>query len=307
MALTPDKLARIDLNLLVTLSVLLEERNVTRAAERLFITQPAMSRTLSRLRSLFDDPLFTRAARGLVPTPRAEQIEQLLPQVLVDVSNLVAPEQFDPSTSTELFRVAMPEQFGQSMFGVLLACLAKEAPGISIEAEQYDNALDQRLASGSLDFGMDRQKGSNPDIDYTQLTMAAPTLIARHGHPLAANPSVSLKEALEYPFVLGFASDNIAQHLLFEKVLQGAQVCFQTNHMLSALQVVRSTDSLMPGPPSLLKSKLLSKQFVNLGKPKELKAVNVPVFLQQHQRSLKNPAHMWLKQKLVALSKECWH
>ena len=61
-----DTLSRIDLNLLVAMQVLLEERNVTRAAERMFVTQPAMSKTLLRLRTAFDDPLFTRSGRGLV-------------------------------------------------------------------------------------------------------------------------------------------------------------------------------------------------------------------------------------------------
>lgn len=71
-------LARIDLNLLVALQVLLEERNVSKAAERLFITQSAMSKTLGRLRELFDDPLFTRSSHGMVPTPRALDIQKKL-------------------------------------------------------------------------------------------------------------------------------------------------------------------------------------------------------------------------------------
>ncbi|HSF82215.1 MAG TPA: LysR family transcriptional regulator, partial [Anaerolineales bacterium] len=66
-------LARIDLNLLVALQVLIEEQSVTRAAERLYITQPAMSKTLQRLRELFDDPLFIRSGRGLIPTPRTAE------------------------------------------------------------------------------------------------------------------------------------------------------------------------------------------------------------------------------------------
>ncbi len=66
------QLLRIDLNLLVALQVLLEERNVTRAAERLSVSQPALSKTLQKLRETFDDELFTRTAHGLIPTPRAE-------------------------------------------------------------------------------------------------------------------------------------------------------------------------------------------------------------------------------------------
>ena len=78
MALLEQKLARVDLNLLVSLSVLLKEKNVSRAAERLYLSQSAMSRTLQRLRELFDDPLFHRTASGIIPTEKAHSIEALL-------------------------------------------------------------------------------------------------------------------------------------------------------------------------------------------------------------------------------------
>ena len=74
------ELAKIDLNLLISLQVLLEEHNVSRAAERLYITQPAMSKTLSRLRTVFNDPLFTRCSHGMQPTPRAMEIALGLPE-----------------------------------------------------------------------------------------------------------------------------------------------------------------------------------------------------------------------------------
>ena len=83
------ELSRIDLNLLISLQVLLEERNVSRAAERLFITQPAMSKTLSRLRQVFDDPLFTRSSHGMQPTPRALEVAGDLSVILAEIGRLV--------------------------------------------------------------------------------------------------------------------------------------------------------------------------------------------------------------------------
>ncbi len=75
MVLLEQKLARIDLNLLISLSVLLKEKNVSRAAERLYLSQSAMSRTLQRLRDLFEDPLFHRTSSGIIPTEKAQAIE----------------------------------------------------------------------------------------------------------------------------------------------------------------------------------------------------------------------------------------
>ena len=90
------ELDRLDMNLLVALEALLEERNVSKAAERLFITQSAMSKTLGRLRQVFDDPLFIRKSGGMVPTPRAEQLGQYMPGVLQAVQEMVRPVKFDP-------------------------------------------------------------------------------------------------------------------------------------------------------------------------------------------------------------------
>lgn len=83
------RLSKIDLNLLIALEVLLEERSVTRAAQRLFITQPAMSKTLQRLRDLFNDPLFTRTAHGLVPTPKAADLQQPLVAILEQLETTI--------------------------------------------------------------------------------------------------------------------------------------------------------------------------------------------------------------------------
>jgi|GEM_PF-1212950 len=80
---------KVDLNLLIALQVLSEEKSVSRAAERLFITQPAMSKTLTRLRTLFDDALFTRSSRGMQPTPRAVELAAGLSEILGDISHLL--------------------------------------------------------------------------------------------------------------------------------------------------------------------------------------------------------------------------
>ena len=91
-------IAKADLNLLVALYVLLEERSVSAAAKRLSITQPAMSKTLSRLRETFDDPLFVRSKRGMQPTPRAESIWPELKVLLSKIETLLDGEDFTPAS-----------------------------------------------------------------------------------------------------------------------------------------------------------------------------------------------------------------
>src|SRR5262245_65279973 len=97
---------KIDLNLLVVLDALLDEHNVTRAAARLGYTQPTISGMLARLRDLFGDPLFVRAQRGLLPTPRAQALVVPLKQLLADSRRLVARDAFDPASAEVTFTIS---------------------------------------------------------------------------------------------------------------------------------------------------------------------------------------------------------
>ncbi len=310
MSISPDKLARIDLNLLVSLQVLLEERNVTRAAERLFITQPAMSRTLTRLRELFDDPLFTRAARGLVPTPRAELLQTQLPELLLSVANIVTANDFDPSVYEYTFRIAVVEQYGQSLFGQLMHELRNEAPNIRIQTFEFGNDPEQHLAAGDIDFAIDVEKPGEADINFLPLISGGPTLIARRNHPLSKKRRLTMKDILNQEYVRCFPVDSQQASPEFDNMLakQGQQrkIFFSTSNLLTALQVVHNSDGLMAGPASILTSELLGKKFINLGLPKELKGIETVIGLAQHRRTLSSPAHQWLAEKIAAITEQVW-
>jgi DNA-binding transcriptional LysR family regulator len=108
--MNPEKLWNIDLNLLVMLSVLLEEQSVTRTAERLHLTPSAVSHALKRLRDLFQDELLVRDGRRMLATVRAQQLAEILPRALGQLANtLAAPEVFAPASSTRTFRLAAPD------------------------------------------------------------------------------------------------------------------------------------------------------------------------------------------------------
>lgn len=310
MLIPPDKLARLDLNLLVTLQILIEERNVTRAAERLFITQPAMSRTLSRLRNLFDDPLFTRAARGLVPTPRCEELEQQLPDLLTAVAKVVSPVEFDPATFEYTFRIAVVEQFGQSLFGPLLAELQQQAPNIVLQVMDYSEGTEDMLARGNIDFAVDLEKPEEIDIDFLPLLSNQPVIIARPKHPLATKKKLKLKDILAYNYVRCFPVDSIKSEPIFDSMLaelgEKRQCFFHTSNLLTALEVVQSSDALLAGPGFILNSDLLAKKFITLAPPKELAGMGEVVGLSQHRRTLTSPAHQWLSHKIASITATHW-
>ncbi len=310
MSISPDKLARIDLNLLVSMQVLIEERNVTRAAERLFITQPAMSRTLTRLRELFEDPLFTRAARGLVPSPRTEALQTQLPELLLHIANIVSSDSFDPATYKYTFHIAVLEQYGHSLFGQLMNEIREEAPYVQVETSEFRNDVGQNLASGTIDFAVNIEQPEETDIDFLPLISGGPTIIAKHGHPLANKRALTLKDILSYAYVRCFPSESQHMHSEFDDMLSKtgnkAQVFFSTSNLLSALQVLDSTDGLLAGPASILTSKLLGDKFVNLGLPKELRGFETVIGLTQHRRTLNSQPHQWLAAKIATITERAW-
>lgn len=148
-------LANVDLNLLVVLAVLLEERSVTAAAARLARTQSAISHSLARLRELFDDPLFVRVGAGMQATPRAEQLREPLLELLRRTAGLVfAAATFDPSSATQRVRIAASDY---QQLVVLLPALARVrelAPGIDVEVAGPRSDLPRALALGELDLGV---------------------------------------------------------------------------------------------------------------------------------------------------------
>lgn len=143
-------LRKIDLNLLLAFSVLMEERNVSRAAERLLVGQPGLSAALKRLREALDDELFVRVGRGLEPTPRALEIAPAIDAALGSIAEaLRPPDVFDPLEFTGEFRIGMCDNIETAFFGPLAARIRREAPG----ARLVSVASHTRFAGRQLDEG----------------------------------------------------------------------------------------------------------------------------------------------------------
>jgi LysR family transcriptional activator of mexEF-oprN operon len=155
-----NDIRRVDLNLLLVLQVMLEEGNVTRTAERLYLGQPAISGALSRLREAFGDPLFVRTPKGMRPTPRAVELGERFRPFLEELHReLQGPPSFDPATSDRLFHVGMSDALEATLMPDLLRRLSREAPGVRVIAHQADSQrapalLDEKkieLAAGIFD------------------------------------------------------------------------------------------------------------------------------------------------------------
>lgn len=151
-----NDLRRVDLNLLIVFETLMHERSVTRAAEKLFLGQPAISAALSRLRGLFDDPLFVRTGRSMEPTARATEIFSLLSPALDSISTAVSrASEFDPATSQAVFRIGLSDEVEFALLPSLLKRLRSEAPGIVLVVRRVNYILmPALLASGEISVGV---------------------------------------------------------------------------------------------------------------------------------------------------------
>ncbi|WP_179692389.1 LysR family transcriptional regulator [Pseudomonas moraviensis] len=156
-----NDLRRIDLNLLVILDALLGEQHVTRAAERLHLSQPAVSHALARLRDLLGDPLLVRAGSGLVPTARALELAAPLAETLAQVQSLLAPNTFDPASARRTFRLAMSDYGAAIILPGLIRTLRAEAPGIDL---QISHASREGMVEGLLNGDIDLAAGVLPEL-----------------------------------------------------------------------------------------------------------------------------------------------
>ena len=174
----------LDLNLLKTLDALLDERNVTRAAQRLSLTQPAVSGMLNRLRDYFDDPLFVRTPHGIVPTLRARAMAAPIKQILSDIDILLKPAQFDPLTETLTFTVAATDYALKAVIVPFIAALRARAPGIRVRVVPVEpGQLTTQFEQGKIDLAL-LTPDSTPDNLYNRpLYNEEYVCLMRHDHP----------------------------------------------------------------------------------------------------------------------------
>lgn len=150
-------LAKVDLNLLIYLDVLLREKNVTRAADKLNITQPAMSNGLKRLRTLFNDPILVRTSDGMEPTERARTLAPTIDRILRELEGtLQGEERFKANHSQRVFRIMASDYAASTLLPGLLKRLNKAAPGITIDILTPSDVTFHDIEAGKIDMAINR-------------------------------------------------------------------------------------------------------------------------------------------------------
>ena len=154
--LNRNDLRRADINLLVVFEAMMQERNVSRVGEKLFLGQPTISNALGRLRTMFDDPLFIRTGRSMEPTARAEELFQILTPALDTIAIALSQTcEFNPASSNATFHIGLSDDVEYALLPPLLHRLRQEAPGIRLVIHRADcSRMPTLLANGEISVGI---------------------------------------------------------------------------------------------------------------------------------------------------------
>lgn len=284
----------LDLNLLRTLDALLDERSVTRAAERLGFTQPAVSGMLTRLRESFDDPLFVRTQRGMVPTLRASELAGPVKQILSDIDTLLQPAFFDPLSARFTLSIAATDYALQTVVLPFMVLLRQRAPGIRVAIRPVeDDRAQTQFERGDLDLALMTPETALPDLHARRLFDETYVCALRTGHPDAQGSALSLDRfcALDHALVSftgerfwGVADDALA------KINRERHVALTMTSFLALAGLLRTTDLLAVLPRRLVES---APGLVAFETP-----VEIPGFTKLavwHERTHRDPGHRWVR------------
>lgn len=294
-------LHRIDLNLLVSLDTLLAERNVTHAARRLSISQPALSAQLKQLRELFGDPLLVPAARGMTPTLRALELHAPLRELLASVNRLVSGRQeFDPAAATDTFRVAAADSLQAAICLPLIATMRVGAPNTRIALfPAYRQRIGEQLASGEIDLVLGTRH-SLPDAVKTRALYEENFLcLLRRGHRLAGRPLdldafCQLDHVMVSPSGGGFT--GVVDEALAQLGRRRRVVASLTSFLVAPALVARS-DLVCTVPARVAHA--LADTVTLAAPPCELASFSV--HMGWHARTDTDPAQKWLRQQVLAV------
>lgn len=292
-------LRRLDLNLLVTLDALLIEHNVTRAAERLHLSQPTVSVQLARLREFFGDPLLLPGPRGMRPTSRADELREPLRQALAALAQAVTPSNpFDPAQASQTWRIAA---FDYSEFTIVLPALTAlrtAAPATRLAIVQSaPSQVARKAEQGDIDLAFLIGSEAPPDLRRTPLFTERYVLAGRVGHPrLKRRPSVAQFCKLDHVIVSpdGGGFHGVTDTALAERGLT-RRVALSVPHFLFLSAVLASTD-MVATVPSRLVSGNAALQVVE-------PPLDVPGFemlMLWPERVHREPAHQWLREHIAS-------
>jgi len=293
-------LNQIDLNLFTIFDVIYTERNLTKAGKVLGITQPAVSNALSRLRTTFNDNLFTRTAHGMMPTPIAQNVIVEVRQALNLLrTSLQEGQSFEVASASKTFNIGMRDISEVVFLPKLLPQLKQEAPNIHINSSYvYPNELVHSLGNGYLDLAIESSISAPQNVHYTQIQELSFACIARKNHPVF-DGNITLEQYCDAEHIhvtngkedttyldSALAQQNISRNVIFTGY----------SHLVTSVLVLES-DAIMTIP------EVLANTYANY---LDLQVIELPIrvsplltYMYWHENVQDDPANIWLREKIL--------
>lgn len=294
----PDMdLSRINLNLLSVLYQLLEARSVSRAAQALNLTQPAVSRSLAQLRELFGDPLLVRTGNQMQLTAHGEELKRQLPPVLQQLEAFFTPGQFSRESFQGRFNIAITDYIGEHILPSLVGELTQEIPGLRLHFHLWEPGMITDLREGRLDMAACVLDQVPDDIHGRQVGSDDWACLMRNGHPLQHQPlDLSAYTQADHITISGGGDKNrLVDEALTELDLR-RRIRVSIPFIEAALAFTAHSDALLTLPAHMAAS--LAPSLNLMIKPLPLTLTPVQYYLLWHRRTQHDPAHRFLRERL---------
>jgi DNA-binding transcriptional LysR family regulator len=310
--MNPPNFRTLDLNLLRVFDAVMSERNLTRAARNLSMTQPAVSNALNRLRDSLGDRLVARSGYGVEPTPRALALWPSIAEALRQLESSIAPGEFIASEATNTFTLAMADATAGELMPGLVAILERDAPGVTIRVVPLTTRDPRRLLDeGSVDLAVgffpavladltaQAQAGPMAAFDHQRLYDGRYVCVMRRDHPLARGP-LTLKRFCDARHLLvsfsgrpyGFIDEALAS------LGRKRRVVMTVNQFFTAGRVVAASDLLTVLPEHFITTTGRAHELLQRELPFEVTPVHVDALW--HRRQGQRGDHAWLRLALSA-------
>jgi len=289
-------LSQIDFKLLLCLNALLTRKNVSRAADEMHMSQPAMSRSLAKLRELFDDPLFVRTSHGMEPTARALALSQPLQRTLDQLGSLLISQDFSAKLCQRNFRLHMSCYTSQAHLAAIATAFYAQAPKAELEIIDIRGKSLQYHSAQEIDLALVSQMTYIPDY-FHQLHLGDESMYCfmSADHPLA-DKRLDLASFLHYPHAvvtLG-SGPNMPIENLLSAIGESRKIGFRTPHYINVLEVISNTQMLFNSPPIVPQG--FARQFNLVAKRIPLEIPPYRYYLSWPPTLHKDPAHQWLRE-----------
>ncbi|WP_112942847.1 MULTISPECIES: LysR substrate-binding domain-containing protein [unclassified Rhizobium] len=296
---------RYDLNLLPVFMTLMEERNVTRAADRLGITQPALSNALARLRVVMRDPLFVRERYGMQPTQMALELAPVIATALAAIDGAVLGQQeFDPAEADLSFTIAPNSYVEYVLMPAIVARLRETAPGIRLRLTPYGNDLiETGVMSGTTAMVLGRIVEPPDNLVVQHLMDEGLACVVRADHPEVSDSlSKEQYERMRHVNVVPHGRLRVGLFQALEQRGLRREVAVSVTHFLAVPEMIAVTDYCATLPRLICRHLAADPRLKIVPAPVDLGSF--PVDLAWHVRHRNDPAHRWLRSLIADVARE---